>query len=122
MSSSPGSQRIDLAVSRRYRLRRKLGAGAIGTVFLAEDLSAGRPVALKVIRTERLGPRGLRLLQREFEAIRALRHPQIAAAYDFGYTEEGRVPFYTREYVFIPRKQPASAGRTSPPAKPAAPA
>jgi serine/threonine-protein kinase len=38
-------------------------------------------------------------MQEEFRAIAALEHPQIARAYDFGYTERDGVPFYTREYV-----------------------
>jgi len=37
-------------------------------------------------------------MQDEFRAVASLRHPRLARAYDFGYTEGG-LPYYTREYV-----------------------
>src|SRR6185503_20774520 len=83
----------------RYAIRKKLGAGSIGTVYLAEARRSGRPVALKVIRADRLSSRGVARLQREFKAIASLEHRQIAGAMDFGYTETGGVPYYTREYI-----------------------
>ena len=96
---SPGSTPLKLHVSNRYLVRRRLGKGSLGTVYLAWDQHAGRPVALKLLDPERLDPEGLFELQREFQAFASLRHPQIAVAFDFGYTEEGRLPFYTREFV-----------------------
>jgi serine/threonine-protein kinase len=71
----------------------------MGTVYLAEDGRTGRPVALKVLRTDRLSPGSVERIQREFSEIASLRHPLIAAAHDFGYTEPGGLPYYTREYV-----------------------
>jgi transcriptional regulator of aromatic amino acid metabolism len=85
-------------ISGRYALRRKLGSGSSGTVYLAHDAVRDRQVAIKVIRSESVTPRGIASLQQEFQAIASLRHPQIASAFDFGYTEAG-LPFYTREYV-----------------------
>lgn len=99
MTSSPSPRAEGLLVSGRFRVRRKLGSGSTGTVYLAEDVSASRSVALKVLKVERLGPKALNQLQAEFRAIAGLRHPQIARAYDFGYTDSGHLPFYTREYI-----------------------
>ncbi|MBI4586924.1 MAG: sigma 54-interacting transcriptional regulator [Planctomycetes bacterium] len=99
MFSSPSRTPQGLIISRRYRILRKLGSGAIGAVYLARDEAAERPVALKVIKKDRLGEEGVAQLQEEFRAIASLHHPQIAAAYDFGYTEDGDIPYYTREYI-----------------------
>src|SRR2546422_10660607 len=99
MGLSPQQHSAGLFVSARYRVLRKLGSGSLGTVYLAHDTASDCRVALKVLRAERLGPEVLEQMQSEFQAIASLRHPQIAAAFDFGYTEEARVPFYTREYI-----------------------
>jgi DNA-binding NtrC family response regulator/tetratricopeptide (TPR) repeat protein len=96
-ASSPPPE--ELLVSGRYRIVRKLGAGTLGTVYLALDEAEDRQVALKIIGADRLKPGELEELQKEFQAIAGLRHPRIAAAYDFGYTDEGRLPYYTREFV-----------------------
>ena len=88
-----------LALSRRYRIDHRLGAGAAGTVFLAQDLRENRQVALKILRTDRISPRAISSLKDEFRAVAMLRHPNIARAYDFGFTTDTRVPYYTREYI-----------------------
>ena len=83
----------------RYEITRRLAAGTLGTVWLVRDRSLEQDVALKVIHGGRLDAVGLEVLQQEFRAFASLRHPQIATAYDFGYTADKRLPFYTREYV-----------------------
>ena len=86
----------------------------MGTVYLAYDRTARRPVALKVIRTERLIADAVSRMQEEFTAVASLRHPQIASAHDFGYLEGGGVPFYTREYIEGSPLPPGPPGRESP--------
>ncbi len=89
--------------AQRYAIRRKLGAGSLGAVYLASDIGTKSQVALKIIHTERLGrsaiPEMIARMQGEFRAITSLDHPQIAKAFDFGYTEPGGIPYYTREYI-----------------------
>jgi DNA-binding NtrC family response regulator len=116
MSSSSSPRRDPAVIAGRYAVRRKLGTGSMGTVYLAHDEASGRLVALKVIRTERLISDRASRIQDEFRAIASLRHPQIATAYDFGYTSEARIPFYTREYI---QGSPLPAGPPGkePPAK-----
>jgi serine/threonine-protein kinase PknK len=83
----------------RYRILRKLGAGSMGTVYLARDERGGGEVALKVIRADRLSPEAAARLQEEFRSLAGLHHPRIAAAFDFGWTESPMLPFYTREHI-----------------------
>ncbi|MCZ6602726.1 MAG: AAA family ATPase [Planctomycetota bacterium] len=79
---------------------RKLGEGGMGSVSLVEDsLSDGRLLALKIIRTDPENPMVLELLRNEFEALAALRHPNIASAYDYGTMEGKGENFFTSEYV-----------------------
>lgn len=62
-----------------YKLLSELGAGGMGTVFLAEDTRLGRKVAVKVSRT-----RYTERFQREAGAIAKLNHPNICTLFDVG--------------------------------------
>ncbi len=85
-----------------FRLTEKLGAGAMGEVFLAEDLRLRRPVALKMIAGREAGDEqaGARLV-REARVASALNHPNIAVIYEIGETEHDgqRRTFIAMEYV-----------------------
>ena len=87
----------------RYRVRRELGRGSLGTVLLVEDVQSETDVALKLLRVD-ADPDAVETMRAEFRSISGLRHPHIATALDFGYSQavhsrRGGVPFYTREYV-----------------------
>ena len=99
MVTSPTPQLRAPVVGGRYAVQRKLGTGSVGTVYLAHDCVERRPVALKVVRAERLLVDSVQGLRDEFRAIASLRHPHLAQALDFGYLEDGAVPYYTREFV-----------------------
>jgi Nif-specific regulatory protein len=91
---------------------RSLGEGGMGSVWLAFDTHQGeRPVALKMLRPEAIGPGVVDLFRREFRAMTRLRHPNLAEVYDFGTADgEGR-HFLTMEYVpgrhfgLLPRRE-----------------
>lgn len=61
-----------------YRLLEILGAGGMGEVYLAEDLTLNRRVALKVLPPELAGDPGRReRFSLEAKAVAALNHPNI---------------------------------------------
>ncbi|HJV22170.1 MAG TPA: serine/threonine-protein kinase [Holophagaceae bacterium] len=86
----------------RYEVQRLLGAGAMGSVFLADDPRIKRKVAVKTvkldaIRNDQDRHEFMARFQREAEVSGLLNHPGIVAIYDVGESEQG--PFLAMEYV-----------------------
>lgn len=83
----------------RYRIVRRLGQGAMGTVFLASDTKIDRQIALKIphltpgdsMKTE------LARFHQEARAAARLMHPNICTVYDFG--EINGVTYATMAFV-----------------------
>ena len=85
----------------RYRIVRPLGRGAMGLVFLAEDPSLNRQVAIKMldILADSDGDREFlrsRLL-RDARAAAILSHPNIVSVFDI--VEEGQSVYVVMEYI-----------------------
>lgn len=72
----------------RYRLERLIGQGGFARVFLANDLSLKRPIAVKVMNVESTGEWStddfLARFANEAQAIANLDHPNILAIHDYG--------------------------------------
>jgi len=49
VSADPLLERVTRALAQRYAVTRELGAGGMGTVYLATDRTLGREVAIKVL-------------------------------------------------------------------------
>ncbi|MGA9856243.1 MAG: serine/threonine-protein kinase, partial [Solirubrobacteraceae bacterium] len=70
----------------RYRLARRLGTGAFGTVWMARDERLERDVAVKILARERvMGGR----FEREARAAARLAHPAIVTLYEAAVDDEG---------------------------------
>ena len=84
-----------------YRILKPLGFGGMGVVYLAEQDSPRRMVALKLLRFDSASPRQVERFEREAELLGRLGHPGIARVYEAGWaeTETGRRPFFAMEYV-----------------------
>ncbi len=81
-----------------FRILKRLGGGGMGTVYLAEQESLRRPVAVKVIRADRVDEPGMRArFLREIETVARLEHPGIVPIY--GVSEERGAPFFVMKYV-----------------------
>jgi serine/threonine protein kinase/beta-lactam-binding protein with PASTA domain len=72
----------------RYQLQGRLGAGGMATVYLAEDTSLHRKVAIKVL-AERYAEdeQFVERFRREAQSAAGLNHPNIVAIYDRGVAE-----------------------------------
>src|SRR6478752_432589 len=82
----------------RFVIKAKLGSGAMGEVFLAEDRLLKRRVALKVIRLDRSEDAAFHhRMQKEAERASQLNDPHIAAVHDL-IEQDGRM-FLVMEYV-----------------------
>jgi uncharacterized protein (TIGR03067 family) len=98
VSHSPAALPAALIRHARYRLLRPLGAGGMGSVWLAEHKVMNRQVALKVIRPEFLEkPGAIGRFRREVQAAARLHHPNIVTAHDA--EQAGDVHFLVMEYV-----------------------
>lgn len=85
-------------IMRQYRLLRRLGRGGMGEVFLAEDTSLKRFVALKFIAAEHQQNEDIRSrFVREAQAAAKLSHPNVVTIHEVG-EHDGR-PFFAMEYV-----------------------
>ncbi len=71
-----------------YELRKKLGEGGMGVVFLAHQIGLNRPVAIKMIRGgSQARPEHFARFRIEAEAVARLRHPHIIQIFDIGEAE-----------------------------------
>ena len=81
-----------------YRVIRILGSGAMGQVYLAQDLRLQRQVALKVLPPAMTrDPEAFRRFEAEAQAVSALNHPNILTIYDF--CSMGGLHFIVTEFV-----------------------
>ncbi len=91
------STRLAAALSGRYRIERKLGAGGMATVYLAFDEKHDRKVAIKVLKPELAAVIGAERFLAEIKTTANLQHPHILALFDSGQVE-GTV-FYVMPFV-----------------------
>jgi len=86
------AQRFGTAFIRGYRCVRRIAAGPVSDLFLAESEAAGTLVAIKVARDQHREQHDLdhtfrRFLQ-EYEIVQRIKHPSIVRLYDLGISDE----------------------------------
>jgi serine/threonine-protein kinase len=81
-----------------FQVKRLLGRGGMGQVYLATQISLNRSVALKVLHPRYLSkPIYLSRFEAEATAVAKLNHPNIVQVYTLGYIDQVR--FIAMEYV-----------------------
>lgn len=84
----------------RYKIMELLGVGGMGRVYLSEQISMERLVAIKLIslpKNKKRQDQALARFKREAKAVATLRHPNIIQAFDFA--EEHGMPYIVMEYI-----------------------
>ncbi len=83
----------------QYQLKKLIGSGGMGEVYLAEHQLMKRPCAIKVIRPEKAGdPRVLARFEREVQATARLSHWNTIDIFDYGRADDGTF-YYVMEYL-----------------------
>ena len=82
----------------RYKIKKLLGKGGMGEVYLAEDIKLNRKVALKILPDELTGNKDrLNRFEQEAQSVSALNHPNILTIHEFGTENESH--FIVMEFV-----------------------
>lgn len=82
----------------RWRVERRLGQGAMGSVFKGTDLQTFGPVAVKILAPEHCRKaKVLARFEREAEKMTTLRHPNIVRL--LGHGRRGALPYIAMEYL-----------------------
>ena len=91
------NQEARRAFGGRYRLLEFVGEGSAARVYVAEDLTLRRRVALKILRADTADDAGFReRFTSEMRATSALSHPRVLPVYDWGLEPQ---PYLVTEYV-----------------------
>jgi len=92
--SEPESRPVQIG---DFRIIKQIGAGGMGIVYLARQLSLDRLVALKVLG-QSLTRNGDKIrFQREAHAVARLKHPNIASVYFVG--QDNRICYMAMEHI-----------------------
>jgi len=85
-----GDPLLGTTLLERYLILERIGAGAMGAVYRAEQVGLRRKVALKVLKKQ-VGSSTdvVARFEREATAMSALTHPNTVRVYDFGSTDQG---------------------------------
>ena len=84
---------IDTLISNKYKVQNIIGVGNMGVVYLAEQLSLSKLVAIKVLRRSLIyDEEALQRFQFEARAASLLDHPNSINIIDFGQLED-KSPF-----------------------------
>jgi predicted Ser/Thr protein kinase len=86
-------------IKARYKVLKKLGEGGMGTVYLGEQVSVGRNVALKLLQGNyAMDDEFIGRFRREARLAASLNHSNIVTIYDFDQSEDGSL-FIAMEYL-----------------------
>jgi serine/threonine-protein kinase len=93
-----GDRPLRARIEGRYELVERLGAGAMGVVYRANDVTLNREIAIKLIDPARAqDPTVAEQFRREARALAQLRHDNVVRVYAFG-PHDGTF-FLAMEYV-----------------------
>ncbi len=91
---------VGQTIASQFEVERKLGAGGMGTVYLAEQLGMDRKVVVKVMHPELTAgsAKAVERFKREAKAVARLNHPNIVQIFVFGQAASGQM-FIAMEFI-----------------------
>jgi len=98
MSDNEPIYRTGRVIAGRYRITSPLSQGGMGAVYLAQQVSLGRDVALKVMLERGSDPELVKRFDVEARAVCQLKHPNIITYHDYGRDDDGH-PYLVMEYL-----------------------
>ena len=98
--ATPTPSRIPKSIG-RYRVKRVLATGGMGTVYEALQEQPRRTVAVKVMKHGVASRAAMRRFEYESQLLARLRHAGVAQIYEAGTHDDGSgaVPFFAMEYI-----------------------
>jgi hypothetical protein len=91
------TEQLNTALDGRYAIERRIGAGGMAVVYLAQDLKHRRQVALKVLNPELGAVLGVERFMSEIQVMANLHHPNLLPLFDSG--EASGLLFYAMPFV-----------------------
>ena len=93
------SDLVGTVIAERYLIKKKLGEGGMGAVYLGEHVRMGQQAAIKII-ARRLASElhAIARFTREARNAARIKHPNVCTIYDFGDTPDGLI-YLAMEYV-----------------------
>jgi len=89
---------VGQTLATKYAIRRLIGRGGVGVVYLASELESGRDVVLKCLAEHWLhDPEAVARFEREARRLDSLRHPNIVSM--LGFEKDAGRAFLVMEYV-----------------------
>ncbi|MEE2959502.1 MAG: serine/threonine-protein kinase [Myxococcota bacterium] len=96
---APPDTNIGTTIKEKYKIERRLGAGGMGTVYLAKQFPMKRSCVLKLLNKEVMSdPANAKRFEREAIMCSKIWHPNAVQIYDYDYAEDGS-PFIAMEYI-----------------------
>lgn len=90
---SPGT-----TIGGTYVIKKLLGTGGMGQVYLARHKGLDRDVALKVLASNHITEKSWKRFEAEAKTVAGLDHPSLVRVTDLG-VHEGKFPYYAMDYV-----------------------
>src|SRR5690348_11952154 len=97
MPATGVKETVQAALARSYTITRELGGGGMSRVFLAEDLTLGRTVVIKVLASSLSGVVSAERFEREIRLVARLQHPHIVPLFSSGVADG--ILYYTMPFI-----------------------
>jgi len=98
-ASDPSADLVGQVLAERYHIKKKLGEGGLGQVYLAEHVKMGRRCAVKIMSAGLSNdPDAVGRFNREAANASRIAHANVCAIYDFGETSDGLI-YLAMEFI-----------------------